>query len=420
MHLPFIPLWSREEAVNLKILITLSIALFCACMSRAETPGRLPYMRLEDGALIGEGAELLRAGLPSAQFILIGEDHGFADPPEIALALAREARAFGVNRHVLETGPLTGEVLAGVLETGGPDELGAALAGRPLAMPFVNMAEDAALADYFVDAAGAVIDPLWGVDQEFIGSPLLHLETLASRAAAPEQASLAHKWLDAETAAFASGNMGALMLISAKPEDYAELRAAFGGDAAALDILDALEESAGIYGLYFSGANYASNATRIGLMRRQFLAAYQASGSEAPRALFKFGAIHLGRGTTPLNTFDLGSLTEGLAAANGLDVLRIAIWPLEGQQTNTNPSADGFFTVTDYRSASIAALLSAAGISEAEIPQDGYAVIALEDIRSRLEQKSMDDLPAEERFLVLGYDYLVTTRGARPATPLAN
>lgn len=402
-----------------KILIAASLAVLGAGTSLAETRPGPPLMTLDQGVLTGEGAALLRAELPGAQFILIGEDHGFADPAELALALSRDARAHGVSHHVLETGPLTRDRLTDVLETGGPAELGTLLAGRPIAMPFVNMREDAALADYFVDESGGIGDPLWGVDQEFIGSPLLHLETLMALSTTEAQATLVQNRLEAEQSAMTSGNLGGLMLMSAQPEDFAGFRAAFEGNTAALEIVAALEESAEIYRLYSEGANYASNADRIDLIREQFLKDYHASGSEAPRALFKMGFNHLGHGTPPVNTLDLGSLTEGLAAANGLSVLRIAVLPLEGRQTTTNPSADDLFPVVEQRSDEVAALLAVLEISEDAIPREGYAVIALEGVRRQLEQAGIAALSKQNRFLVLGYDFLITTRGARPATPLA-
>jgi hypothetical protein len=401
------------------IWIGLSLLLLASGQGVAETPAKAAIMSLTDGKLEGDGADLLRAALPDAQFILIGEDHGFADSPEIALALAREARTYDVMHHVIETGPRTDALLTGILEGGDEDDLAVFLTGRPLAMPFANMAEDARLADYFVDEAVTGSNPLWGVDQEFLGSTLIYLENLLAMAPSANAADLARARLDTERQAFATGNLGALFLMSGTPEDFAELHTAFSGNAEAEALIRELSESADIYALYGRGANYASNAERVALIRRQFLDAYRAAEGPAPRALFKMGASHLGLGTGSLNTFDLGSLTEGIAAANGLDVLRIVFIPLEGQQTKTNPAAEGTFETASYRSEDISALLTAAGISETSIPADRYAVIPLEDLRARLEQPGLRALTPENRFIVLGYDYLITTRGARPATPLA-
>ncbi len=403
-----------------RIWIGISLLLLASGQGVAETPVKPAVMSLIEGKLEGDGADLLRAELPSAQFILIGEDHGFADPPEIALALAREARAYNVVHHVIETGPRTDRLLTEILDGGNDAALAGFLANRPLAIPFANMAEDARLADFFVDEATPGSDPLWGVDQEFVGSTLIHLEKLAKMAPSSDAAALARARLETEKQAFATGNLGALFLLSATQEDFAHLHAAFSGNADAQALIRELSESAEIYALYGRGANYASNAARVALIRRQFLVAYRAASGPAPRALFKMGASHLGKGTGSLNTFDLGSLTEGIAAANGLDVLRIVFVPLEGQQTITTLAAEGVFQTAGYRSKDVSALLSAAGIGEEAIPAEGYAVITLAPIRLQMEQSGLSALSADSRFFVLGYDYLITTRGARPATPLAH
>lgn len=376
-------------------------------------------MTLAEGALVGPGAEAMLDRLAKAQFVLIGEDHGFADPPLIAQALARAGRKHGLDHHVVETGPLSEVWASDHLRKGGPDALAAALQGRPLAVPFVSMREDAELAAEFLKGRSRNDDPIWGVDQEFVGAPLIFLERLAAIAPTPAAKSLSVEALAAEKAAFASGNLGAIFLMTAKPETFARFEEAFSGSTEALTIIAALKESAAIYRSYSDGKNYASNADRIALIRRQFLAEYGQARGDAPRALLKMGAIHLGLGTTALNTFDLGSLTEGIAAANGLDVLRILILPLEGRQTQIRPSADGAFKIVDARPAEAAQLIEAIGLSATDIPAKGYAVIELETARRALEQEGLSKLSAEQRFFLLGYDYFVTTKDAKAATPLA-
>ncbi len=385
----------------------------------AATPS-LQAMTLRNGALSGPGAGLILADLPSAQFILVGEDHGFADPPDIALALAKAARPYGVVNHVVEVGPLTDEWIERRLENGGPDALAEALKGRPLAVPFLAMREDAALADYFLKNAPRKRDVLWGVDQEFIGATLIWLEQLQSMAMTEEAKKLTADALSAERAAFGKGEFGAMFMFIATPETFSALRAAFSNNAAAAPVIAALDESAAIYRDYNAGKNYASNADRIGYIRREFLRQYGAAKGPAPRALFKMGAIHLGLGTTFLSTFDLGALTEGIAADNGLKVLRILVLPLAGRQTAIAPSADGPFKTTEMKSELTAGLLKAIGVDEASMAPDDYTVIDLIARRRSLEQKGLSALTAEQRFFVLGYDYLVTTKSARAATPLAS
>jgi hypothetical protein len=66
-----------------------------------------------------------------------------------------------------------------------------------------------------------------------------------------------------------------------------------------------------------------------------------------------------------------------------------------------------------------AGLLKAIGVDEQDISAEGYTVIPLEPVRRALEQKGLRALTDEQRFFVLGYDYLITTKTARAATPLA-
>lgn len=396
------------------------LSVLLAGAGQASAQALTPYaMRLEAGVLTGPGADIILADLPSAQFVLIGEDHGFADPPEIALALAKAGRPYGLVNHVAEIGPLTDEWVEARLTDGGPDALAAALEGRPLAVPFLGMREDAALADYFLENAPRRRDVLWGVDQEFIGSTLVWLERLEALASSDAARALASGALAAERKAFASGDFGAMFMFTAKPETFTAMRSAFANVKAAAPIIKALDESAAIYRAYNEGRNYASNADRIAYIRREFLRQYETANGPAPRALFKMGAIHLGLGTTFLSTFDLGALTEGVAAENGLDVLRVLVLPLSGAQTTIAPSADGPFKTTEMKSELTADLLKAIGVDENAIPSDGYAVIPLEPARRALEQKGLGALTDEQRFFALGYDYLVTTKAARAATPLS-
>jgi len=396
-----------------------ALAALVAAVRAEGPPKSFEQMSLENGALAGPGAKLLLDRLPSAQFILVGEDHGFADSPEIALALAKASRPYGVVYHVLEEGPLITEWAQDRLRQGGVDALSAALKGRPLSLAFLSKAEDAALAEYFVANAPRGKGALWGVDQEFIVSTLVHFENLLSQAKSDKARQLVQGLLEAEREAVADANFNAVFLSTADSVRFEELRSLYKNAPNALRIIDGLEDSAKIYQSFNAGQNFDSNTDRIALMRRQFLSKYLAQKKNSPRALFKFGATHLGKGTTTLNTFDHGSLTEGVAAANGLEALRILILPLAGKHLTFAPSPNGLMNTVDYRSDEAALLLDSIGVSYPDIPDSGYAVIELEPARRRLGAKGLDALTPETRFYILGYDFLITTRGARPATMIA-
>jgi len=385
-----------------------------------ETLVEFHTMQLDEGTLSGSGAEIILSKLPNAQFILIGESHGFADPPNIALALARASQKFGVRNHVVEEGPLIEEWVEERLKSGGIAGLREAFAERPTAVSFLSRREDAELAAYFIDAAPPETDVVWGVDQEFIGSTLVHFETLQSLAPTKAARALVTALLAAERDAYSRARFDQFFLSTAASKRFDELRAEFAGITAAVEIIDGLERSAKIYNAYNTGLNYASNTDRITLIREQFLKAYRKADGAPPRVLIKYGAVHVGRGTTFVNTFDLGSLTEGIAAEHGLEALRIAVMPLAGTQLSLRPNESRLFQTIDYHSDEVAELLSVIGLDDTDIPELGYAVIPLEPVRRNLEARGLKNLSVKQRYYILGYDFLVTTKGAQASTLLSN
>ena len=60
-----------------------------------------------DGGLAGTGAGILKSQIVNAQFILYGEDHGFADSPILLRTIAHEAKPYGFKYLVEEVGPLS-------------------------------------------------------------------------------------------------------------------------------------------------------------------------------------------------------------------------------------------------------------------------------------------------------------------------
>ena len=400
----------------IKIAMAAMAATLMAAPALAQDADAVPVMSVSGKSLSGPGAALLLERLPDAQFILVGEDHGFAGPPQITAALAAAARQYGVIHHVAEIGPHSAEWVSGVLSRDSTDELAKALEGRPLTLPFLNMREDAELAACILESGGDI----WGIDQEFIGSPIMHLQTLHDRAKGEAAKAKLRELLAAETEAFATGNQGAFFMFAVTGEIFAELESYFSRDKAALELIASLRESAGIYQSFARGENFVSNTDRIELIKNQFLESYSAARGRAPRAIFKMGAIHVGRGTTFLNTFDVGSLVEGIAAENGLHVVRIAVFPLAGEKIQTMPSPEGFFSTVEHASDEVADLIAVAGLEADDIAEDGWSVIALDPLRRKLGQKGLNELSPEVKFMLLGYDFLVTTRGAHAATPLAN
>lgn len=408
-----------------------SVALAVSCSSYAsaqeaqtapqETAAVIEPLQLEfsETGLGGPAGAELRSKIGNSQFIMIGEDHGFADAPALVAAFVAEARPDHDYVYAAEVGPITARWVQGELRDGGLNGLEAALAGKPLAIPFLSMREEAEVASQFLNEG-----QLWGIDQEFIGSPLIHLESLKERRddASGSVASL----LENEIASFAAGDQSSAFMATADKERFARLCSIYVNDTEAVKIIDALEVSQEIYQANFEGRGLDNNLDRVALIRQYFLREYRQAAalkSDAPRVIFKMGAVHAGRATSPMSTFDVGSLIEGMAASNGLDALHIAYIPIGGEQAYVKPSETSAFAVRDVggQGEGIKAALEAAGVDMSQVMNsEGHFLIDLEAVRRQMGNRGLNSTNPMFRFLVLGFDYLVTTSDGKPATPLSS
>ena len=214
-----------------------------------------------------------------------------------------------------------------------------------------------------------------------------------------------------------------MFFFAATPEQWAALREAFAADSAKLAVVDAMERSAKIYGHYLKGRGLDNNLDRVALIRETFLDAYQTAArreGKPPKVILKGGSTHAGRSTSSMATFDLGSLLEGMAAANAMEVLHIAYLPLAGEQIGVMPSPDGPFAIKQVDAGKLRAALEQAGVDLGPVDAgEGHFVIPMEPVKRALRNKGLQGLDPMTRFTVLGYDYLITTAKGRAATPLA-
>jgi hypothetical protein len=372
-------------------------------------------INFSDGALNGAGGDRLRAALADAQFITLGEDHGLAGPPQLAHALANAAQALpGADPlfHAVEVGPITTEWTQDLLAKGGVAALDRALEGRALTMPFLSNVEDAELAAPFARRGR-----LFGIDQEFVAAPILLLEMLAARTRDDALRARLSATAKADIVAIAESRFNDVWLTTATDAQFAELRQHFVRDAKAQAIIDALAVSAEIYRLNNVGRYLENNEQRTALIQRYFLDAWNAASPQRPRVLFKMGASHMGRGITPPWIYDIGSLLPGLAAGEGKRSLHILYLPLAGKIRTIRPSPAGLTAVIDIKDQHVGPILTAAGVDPASLPATGHVVIPLTALRHAVAaNKKLHDLPHDVRFMLLGFDYLVTTRDAVAAT----
>jgi hypothetical protein len=375
-------------------------------------------LTVSDGKLGGPGSQVLRSQLPNAQFILFGEDHGFADSPILLRAIAQEARPLGFKYHVVEVGPLSVQMIRDTLKHAGVDGVHKLVHETPLGIPFLSLKDDLLLASDFQgqDAKGAPY--LWGVDQEFIGSPPFHLKRLVAIAPNDAARAAAQKLLDAEIAAAATAAQQDFLLVRYTDADFDALAAQFKGNAEAERIIAELKESAAVYQLWMHGKNYENNARRARLLAKNFLTAYNAAADKEPRVVFKMGIEHLTLGTTSINTIDLGTLATEMARIHGKTALRIAFLPTGGHNLAFRPQPGNPATEQVYKGEEAEEFFTAIGIDPGTLARDSWTLVPLEPVRQALDTKGIEKLKPGSRAILIGYDYVITTPDAKAGVSL--
>jgi hypothetical protein len=332
--------------------------------------------------------------------------------------LAHEARPLGFKYHVVEVGPLSVRMIHDVLKRAGIDGIHKLVDEVPLGIPFLSLKDDALLAADFLGSDAKGTPYLWGVDQEFIGSPPFHLKRLIAIAGNDAARAAAQNLLDTEQAAATKAAQQDFLLVHASDADFDALAASFKGNGEAEHIIAELKESAAVYQLWMHGHNYENNARRARLLARNFLAAYKSAADPQPKIIFKMGIEHLTLGSTSINTIDLGTLVSEIARTHDKNALRIAFLPTGGHNLAFRPKPGNPATEQVYKAEEAADFFPAIGIDPATVPGDCWTLVPLEPIRQSLDTQGMEKLKPAVRVLVLGYDYVITTADAKAGISL--
>jgi hypothetical protein len=282
------------------------------------------------GWLVAQGRE--------ARFFALGEEHGIAENPKLAAQLFRDLVPAGYRHAAIEISPPMATELDRAAAAGMP-ALRRFLTTPGRQVAFFGMREEA---EWIAAARAAVpgrTPVLWGTDYEVFADRHLIASLKAMRKPAAAEAALARvEQVSAEAWArqARTGDLLQIYPFSGDPEPVRALRAAWpqaGPDAGW--IIDTLEETLEINGLYRARQGYASNARRAALLRRNFLRHWQqvAASSNPPRVFLKFGSTHVVRGLTQVGTFDKGALIAELAVLCGERSFHLLVLPGNDAQT---------------------------------------------------------------------------------------
>ena len=284
---------------------------------------------VEEGHLTGPGGVWLLDRAGAARFTLIGESHLNVETPAFTEALLRGLRSRGYSVYAAETGPEATRLLVDTLRAGGFDAGAALMARLPFSLAFVDHREELQVIANALDMGYEV----WGIDQEFVGGARFLLGRLAE--IAPDEASraVAEDFRGRAMAGFRrfaeEGDPSAAFMMTATEADFARLAEAFAqAGPEAQRIIDGLHRSWAIYRAYQEQRYYDNNATRVEVIRRNFLRHFGPTPGEAldgERVVLRAGAIHAGRGITPMKVYDVGSLAAEIAFLGQLESLHLVV-----------------------------------------------------------------------------------------------
>jgi hypothetical protein len=367
--------------------------------------------RVQNGRLVGDGADFLRRMGRNVQFVMIGEDHGNQGIAEFAEAYWRDLNESGFRYAAFEIDPWVAEAMEHSLRSGGVDAWTQFLAshGGARAAPFFNWCSEAELAQAVIDVTPSRGTAIWGVDQVFLGAAEWLLRSVASSAGDPQARQIA-----GTLANEAAGD--SVWLGRVAPQRLQGLRSRLTArrDRRNAAIVDGLIRSRQIYGAFIGDGDreaYLSNVDRETLMKRTFLDYYRRAerlDGEPPRVLLKFGAYHMFRGATPTHVQGFGGFVTEFATANGSETLSILMLCGPGSAIRLS---SGEVQCSDWFARTWGAIAP-------HTEREGLTIFDLKAWRMR--PRRWEGLPEALRRQIDSFDLIVVVAASPAAVPLLN
>ena len=316
---------------------------------RMMRQNQFPLTRTGPG-FSGPGWNKLQQDLQKSTLVLLGEDHGMAQIPPFAAAVAEVLRP---KVYVAEIDKYQARDLSRLAAEPG---LPVAYSKQyPMALAFYNWTEEFELLralkarqTAFVgieQVGGATPGRLFGLMAEKSKNKTTkaYLRQCAAAFQARDQADLV------------AGTYEHTTVSTIRPATLDSLRALTSRESPEVrDMLRDFEASAAIFQLNAAGKPGA-HRTRISLMKRNLLAElqpYTTPGQPLPPMLFKFGAYHAGRGRSIWgDIYDVGNLALNLADVHDQKTLHIFIIGKQGTQVGGQNPDDFSKNVAAYSNA---------------------------------------------------------------------
>ena len=351
----------------------------------------------------GTGWDRLRQDVRQSQFVLLGEDHGTAQIPLLAQALAQEQRP---ALYVAEIDPYQAQDLTQLAAQ--PGLPSAYLRQHPLGLSFYSWTEEFELVRYFRTQQV----PLVGIDQVSITST----GRLLTRLAGQVRSQTTKRALLERAATYQAQDISAMRqannrysLATLPTSALDSLRQLTHAESPAVkqQIRD-LTASSEIYRLSSSEGS-RSHQLRISLMKQkllQVLKPYQTGpGQPLPKLFFKFGAFHMSRGLSLVaGVYDVGNLVANLADAQQAQSLHLLVVGKQGTKLEGFNPDDFSKNTVAYSNMDEKVL---APFLRSVIPTATWQVTDLRPIRQALLRDELKAASQDIATTILGYDYLI-------------
>jgi hypothetical protein len=386
-----------------------------ARLLEALRKSRLP-LTMDDGPA-GAGWDWLVNEARDSRFTLIGEEHGVAETARLSAALFDALRSSGYSRMAMELSPIIAQDIEAAGRRNGLKGILDFFA-KPDTWSPMYLREEAQFLAAVIKASPRSERVLWGFDREIFSDRYLisRLEPKVPRRARESFSRLKEtstsSWAQRET------NPGPPFLFSQEPALVSAVRAAWPNpDRESDTILRTLEESLAINAVARTGTAWDSSERRAQWMRGNLAARLReerARGS-TPKVMLKAGYNHMIRGANYVNIFDVGAMTDEVAALDGRRAFHILVLPGSGShqavlgpgRSFASVSSDEFdeFKAGDQR---LTRVLSNAGAV-------GHEVIDLRALRT-LAMRGLEGWNPDVVRTIHGYDAAVIWKGAHASS----
>lgn len=385
-----------------------------AALLEALQRNRLPLTMSNRPA--GRGWDWLLREARDARFTLIGEEHGVAETAQLSAGLFTALREFGYSRMGIELSPIIAQDIESAARRAGLQGILDLFAAHGTWSP-MYLREEAEFIAAVIDAAPKGERALWGFDRELFSDRYL-ISRLEARVPRRARVSFA-RLKEASTGSWERREKdpaaGPPFLFAEDPALVSAVRAAWPNPDRDSDmILRTLEESLAINAVARSGTAWASAERRAQWMRSNVAARLREERTR-PKVMLKAGYNHMIRGSNYVNIFDVGAMTDEVAALSEERAFHILVLPGPGsRQAVLGPgrsfvsvSSDEFdeFGAGDKR---LTRVLSNANAS-------GHEVIDLRALRP-LAMRGLEGWNSDVVRTIHGYDAAVIWKGARASS----